>query len=198
MDSLERVLQGAEEPTLGWSPVSHSTFTLPLKWGEALLKSDCLHFLSRRGILSEGEKALLTYPYTHTQALGPFSVINCRMVGLACMGGGTSSKVTCLSTLRLVATPLCPWPVRFCLRFCQPSRQPGSCTHLTPHIISSLWNVTLCEVRCCLMSDTWAWREMFCSMAFHFPGCEPGVERPLPEMGNVAVDRPSICSLGSF
>ena len=138
MDSLERVLQGAEEPTLGWSAVSHSTFTPPLKWGEALLKSDCLHFLSRRGILSEGEKASLTYPYTHTQALGPFSVVNCRMVGLACMGGGTSSKATCLSALRLVATPLCPWPVRFCLRFCQPSRQPGSCTHLTPHIISSL------------------------------------------------------------
>lgn len=30
------------------------------------------------------------------------------------------------------------------------------------------------------------------------PGCEPGVERPLTEMGNVAIDRPSICSLGSF
>ena len=169
MDSIERVLRGAELHTLGWSPVSHRTLTPLLRWGEALLlKSDCLHFSAEEEYWVR-ERRLPSHLLTLTHRRWvPLASSTAGWWGwLVWVQGPLPRRPACPHS-GPVATPLCPWPVRFCLRGWQPWRQPGNCTHLTQHIISSLWNVTLCEGQCCLMLDTWTWRETFSSAALLF------------------------------
>lgn len=104
--------------------------------------------------------------------------------------------------------PLCPWPVSFCMRGWQPPCQPGNCSHLAQHIISSPWNFVLSNSQCYLMLDTWMWREIsapwLCFSLSEVPVlhcvalCVSLEGKLLAEMRNIAVDRPLHVLLGDL
>lgn len=109
--------EGQNSTCQDWSPISHIRFTPPLGWLEALLlKSDLLHSLDQKGILSKGENGLCSSPCIHKQALSPVTLASYRM-RLACVGSRTSFVVTCLSTHKaLWPCPFVQGLANFCLR----------------------------------------------------------------------------------
>lgn len=99
MDSREREPRETELHAKAGAQFPTADSLLPRGAVEALiLKSELLHLLSQRGILSNGGKSPVIPPCTYKWAQSPLTLVNCRMVRLACGSASTPSEVTSLST----------------------------------------------------------------------------------------------------